>query len=328
MSDPVLVANVIGLQTALDAKAASSHTHAIADTTGLQTALDAKQATLVSGTNIKTVHGTSLLGSGNIEISSGSLTTVTITDAAVAMTANRRYQGSIAAFTADRNYTLPAGTAGDVIEVQITTGDDLYELILLGASGVSINGGSAATEWTRLFISNELVRFYCFATNDWRVVVDGRLNCRGSRYLSVAKTLANATWVTSVDYATVNANVGDIATPTGKFTIRRAGVHRISISGSLSSSSVETASLGSGSFYFQITCTKNGTVITGTGVATGRSFSGSGILNSTYPLANQSVETSLSAGDVLEVNLYQKTESTAYVVNTAADFWNITEVLR
>jgi len=35
-----------------------------------QTALDAKQATLVSGTNIKTVNGTSVLGSGNISISS------------------------------------------------------------------------------------------------------------------------------------------------------------------------------------------------------------------------------------------------------------------
>jgi len=35
-----------------------------------QTALDAKQATLVSGTNIKTVNNNSLLGSGNISISS------------------------------------------------------------------------------------------------------------------------------------------------------------------------------------------------------------------------------------------------------------------
>jgi hypothetical protein len=35
-----------------------------------QTALDAKQATLVSGTNIKTINSTSLLGSGNIAISS------------------------------------------------------------------------------------------------------------------------------------------------------------------------------------------------------------------------------------------------------------------
>ena len=38
--------------------------------TATQTALNLKQATLVSGTNIKTVNSTSLLGSGNIEISS------------------------------------------------------------------------------------------------------------------------------------------------------------------------------------------------------------------------------------------------------------------
>lgn len=36
------ISNVTGLQTALDSKAASSHTHAITDVTGLQTALDSK----------------------------------------------------------------------------------------------------------------------------------------------------------------------------------------------------------------------------------------------------------------------------------------------
>jgi hypothetical protein len=36
------IADVTGLQTALDGKSATSHTHAIADVTGLQTALDAK----------------------------------------------------------------------------------------------------------------------------------------------------------------------------------------------------------------------------------------------------------------------------------------------
>jgi hypothetical protein len=38
--------------------------------TAQQTALDAKQATLVSGTNIKTINGATVLGSGNIAISS------------------------------------------------------------------------------------------------------------------------------------------------------------------------------------------------------------------------------------------------------------------
>lgn len=57
------------LQTALNGKAASSHSHSISDVTGLQTQIDSKQATLVSGTNIKTVNGSSLLGSGNLAVS-------------------------------------------------------------------------------------------------------------------------------------------------------------------------------------------------------------------------------------------------------------------
>lgn len=44
--------------------------------TDLQLALNAKQATLVSGTTIKTINSTSLLGSGNIAISASPYTTV------------------------------------------------------------------------------------------------------------------------------------------------------------------------------------------------------------------------------------------------------------
>lgn len=43
-------------------------TGTLSNQTDLQAALDAKQATLVSGTNIKTINSTSLLGSGNIDI--------------------------------------------------------------------------------------------------------------------------------------------------------------------------------------------------------------------------------------------------------------------
>jgi len=46
--------------------------------TRIATEVKAKQALLVSGTNIKTVNNTSLLGSGNIEISGGSGTTVEV----------------------------------------------------------------------------------------------------------------------------------------------------------------------------------------------------------------------------------------------------------
>lgn len=48
----------------------------IANIAGLETALNGKQSTLVSGTNIKTVNGNSLLGTGNLTLSSswGSIT--------------------------------------------------------------------------------------------------------------------------------------------------------------------------------------------------------------------------------------------------------------
>ena len=62
------ISDVTNLQTTLNGKASSSHTHAISDVTNLQTTLNGKQATLVSGTNIKTVNSTSLLGSGNVAV--------------------------------------------------------------------------------------------------------------------------------------------------------------------------------------------------------------------------------------------------------------------
>lgn len=51
----------------------ANHTgsQAISTVTNLQTTLDGKQATLVSGTNIKTINGVSVLGSGDIVISGG-----------------------------------------------------------------------------------------------------------------------------------------------------------------------------------------------------------------------------------------------------------------
>lgn len=48
-----------------------ANSHTIAAITGLQTALDSKQASLVSGTNIKSINGTTLLGSGDLVISGG-----------------------------------------------------------------------------------------------------------------------------------------------------------------------------------------------------------------------------------------------------------------
>jgi hypothetical protein len=61
--------DVTGLSDALAGKANATHSHAQSDVTGLADALSGKQETLVSGTNIKTVNGGSLLGSGDLVVS-------------------------------------------------------------------------------------------------------------------------------------------------------------------------------------------------------------------------------------------------------------------
>lgn len=72
------------LNTTLSGKANVSHTHNQSDITGLSSALANKQDTLVSGISIKTVNGNSLLGSGNIVITSGSTDHSTLTNRNVA----------------------------------------------------------------------------------------------------------------------------------------------------------------------------------------------------------------------------------------------------
>lgn len=54
-------------------------TGTLSDQTDLQAALDAKQDDLISGTNIKTVNGNSLLGSGDVVIAAGMTLLGTIT---------------------------------------------------------------------------------------------------------------------------------------------------------------------------------------------------------------------------------------------------------
>ena len=72
----------LATKTELSGYALVKHTHVVADITDFpeipdvsnlatKTELAAKQDTLVSGTNIKTINGTSLLGSGNITIEAG-----------------------------------------------------------------------------------------------------------------------------------------------------------------------------------------------------------------------------------------------------------------
>ena len=70
------ISNVTGLQTALDGKASSSHSHAIADVTGLQTALDAVARTSSTVTSSYTLQSSD--AGKVIKVDSASAVTITV----------------------------------------------------------------------------------------------------------------------------------------------------------------------------------------------------------------------------------------------------------
>ena len=92
--------------------------------TATQTALDAKQDTLVSGTNIKTVNSNSLLGSGNIEISSSV--------AWGGITGTLSTQTDLQSALDAKEPTISAGTTG-----QYYRGDKSFQTLDKAAVGLS-----------------------------------------------------------------------------------------------------------------------------------------------------------------------------------------------
>jgi hypothetical protein len=141
------------------------------------------------------------------------------------MLPNRHYELNGSSLTANRTYKLPTGNVGDKIRVSLLSGNNTYALILQGDTGITINGGSAATEWSRLFIAREYVEFRATSSSNWDVWDDGRISQLAE--MSVASTatnvLPNATY-TKIPLDTVNIdNAGVASTVNDQFTVRRAG---------------------------------------------------------------------------------------------------------
>ena len=66
---PVSADRVLLSQTSTSGSIADSALSELPISTATQSALDAKQATLVSATNIKTINGVSVLGTGDLVVS-------------------------------------------------------------------------------------------------------------------------------------------------------------------------------------------------------------------------------------------------------------------
>ena len=147
----------------------------------------------------------------------------------------------ISGLTASRNFTLPATAAvGDRVGVYLTTGDASYELIIIGDTGDTINGGSANTEWSRLFITNECVILRCVtADSAWVVEYDGRIPCYARIQPTATQALTNGSF-TSITLGTVIANVGGLTGTANTITIRRAGEYAVYGGGAVTPSGTAT----------------------------------------------------------------------------------------
>ena len=134
----------------------------------------------------------------------------------------------VSGMTANRNLVIPAGTQGQVIDVNISVGDDTYALIVIGDTGISINGGSAATEWSRLFLTGENIRLLATSTSNWQVINDGRIPSWGQLLIISSDTTNTAAAYTlpTWDGTTGLGNLGD--TSNYQFNIRRSGHYMVS----------------------------------------------------------------------------------------------------
>ncbi len=160
-------------------------------------------------------------------ITSLTLTTADVT-ATVVTGGVSIHKVDISGLTANHNFNLPTGTVGDRIKLILGSGDDTYALIIKGAATVTINGGSAATEWSRVRTTNEIVELVLTTTTNWQVELDGRIPCAGAMSDINAQNIANSTY-TKVTFDTANANVGNMVDLTNdKLVIWRSGVYKIS----------------------------------------------------------------------------------------------------
>ena len=137
---------------------------------------------------------------GGLEVSNETVTTGNI-----AGVAGKLHVCTIAGLTADRDLTLPSANVGERLGVYVADGFDTYELILKGAASQTINGGSAASEWSRVFIAGEVVIFRCIAANTWIVEYDGRIAMTFQAGLSANQTTNSADVWTVVNFDTVAA---------------------------------------------------------------------------------------------------------------------------
>lgn len=222
-----------------------------------------------------------------------------------------RYSVDLSGLTADRNFTLPSGDVGDCIELYVTdAAPTAYELIIIGDTGVTVNGGTAATEWSRLLQKGERLKLILDTTTNWIVVADGRKPTSAQVYGSFNHTSNGSYLVFDFSGLSTDHDTGSlIDTANDRFTVRRSGTYTIGYSCYCSLSA--TKSLFSRVLINSATLDTSKTAgdKAGSAAATLSTFA--------------SITEALSAGDHVQEDLYQNDSSS----ETLQSNFYITEII-
>lgn len=158
--------------------------------------------------------------------------TVTGTSGAISAAVNTLYVADMSGWTADRTLTLPATAAvGDRVGVMVSVGDTAYEWLITAASGDTLNAVAGGTEWSRVFMTGEVVLMRCVAANsEWIVEQDGRKfeSCRIDTNGTTASHTRNSATKISAELATETSDIYDIwDSANTRFIPRRLGKYII-----------------------------------------------------------------------------------------------------
>ncbi len=224
--------------------------------TATAAALSGKQATLVSGTNIKTINSTSLLGSGDIVISAGIGGSTGATDNRLLRsdgTGGSTAQASNATLDDTGNLTINAGLVAGSGSLAVTTAFDVlvWQGGKLGFANAAVGVGSSADSY---FVRNSAGSIGVKASGGTdgtftagAITASGTANA-GSQVLRVQGSGSGFTRLNDNGTVIIDADVSSGSTP---LSVRYNGTEQwgISFSGILSGRSGCTLNIGAGQMH-------------------------------------------------------------------------------
>ncbi len=220
--------------------------------TATQTALNLKQSTLISGTNIKTINGTNVLGSGDLSVSSSGMFVQNMT-----VTGNVLNWGTIVNASNTIGVNLPTPTALDVGKVIIVTNTSTSAANVLSIYGIKNN---IANSNIGITFANSTTIYYAVSTTHISTHFNtnlGDVNAAsfGVHYnaisgdVNIANSSNSAVNIKASAPGTVNINTAAATSTTNINTgLQTNGTSTINIATGGSASGIKNLNLGTTNF--------------------------------------------------------------------------------